>query len=216
MPSASLPVIFATSFGVGFSGAVTPGPLFAPTIRESLRRGFLAGPLVVTGHSVLELLVVAGLALGVSPLFVEGPAITVISFLGGLFLIWMGSRMVFIPTTTPEASARSGPALARNGEVVMAGALMSVSNPYWSIWWATIGLNYVIWARDVGAPGVALFYVGHILSDAVWYGAVALAIAGGRRIIGPGLYRGLMVVCGLFLLAMGGYFFYSGVGFIGE
>jgi len=75
MPEASLPIIFATSFAVGFSGAITPGPLLVYSIREAIKRGFAAGPLVVLGHALLEgglatsIIGVLGGALG----FLHGP-----------------------------------------------------------------------------------------------------------------------------------------------
>ena len=96
---------------------------------------------------------------------------------------------------------------------MLGGATVSILNPYWSLWWATIGLGYILWATDLGAVGVASFYTGHILSDIVWYSLVAFAIASGRRIMTPEVYRGLIVVCGLFLLVLGGFFLYSAIGF---
>ena len=56
--------VFGTSFLVGLSGALAPGPLLALDIRESTARGFWAGPYIATGHSLLELLVVVLLAVG--------------------------------------------------------------------------------------------------------------------------------------------------------
>ncbi len=218
MPPATIPLIFATSFAVGFSGAITPGPLLVYSIRESFRRGVVAGPLVVAGHALLELVVVVGLAVGVVSFLEDGTARFVISLLGGLFLVWMGWGMVrrpsrhLLPTETPaddRGSKVGGPAL-----VVLGGALVTVSNPFWSLWWVTIGLGYMVWADELGLAGLASFYTGHILADLVWFGLVAFAIASGRRIMTRPVYQGLMVSCGLFLLALGGYFIVSGVDYI--
>jgi len=46
--------IFATSWIVGLSGAVSPGPLLAYDIKETLRIGPWAGPAISLGHSILE------------------------------------------------------------------------------------------------------------------------------------------------------------------
>ena len=96
-------------------------------------------------------------------------------------------------------------------KTVVFGALVTLSNPYWSLWWATIGLGYMVWATGLGSAGVTSFYVGHILADFAWYGLVAFALVTGRRLMPPLAYRILIVGCGLFLLGMGGWFVASGV-----
>ena len=218
MPPDSLLVIFFTSFGVGLSGSITPGPLLAFNVREVARIGFWAGPLSIVGHSLLELIIVIALAIGAAH-FLESPiAGFLIGIAGGLFLLWMGWGMTRHPNRqAPPARAecrqasRSG---GRYGMTALGGALVTLSNPYWSLWWATIGLGYMVWSTEMGRPGVVSFYVGHILADFVWYTAVALALVTGRRLMSPMAYRALMVVCGLFILGMGVWFIVSGIGFL--
>ena len=96
---------------------------------------------------------------------------------------------------------------------VLAGVLMSAANPYWVIWWLTIGLGYVVFSRKYGLAGVALFFLGHILADFAWYTLVAGAVAQGRRFLSDGLYRGFLACCGVFLVGFGGYFGVQGVKF---
>ncbi|MDI6907878.1 MAG: lysine transporter LysE, partial [Thermoanaerobacterales bacterium] len=55
------------------------------------------------------------------------------------------------------------------------------------------------------------FYTGHISADFLWYSAVAAVVAGGRRFLTPLLYRGILALCGGFLVFLGGYFIYSGI-----
>ena len=59
--------------------------------------------------------------------------------------------------------------------------------------------------------GVGAFYVGHALADFVWYTFVAVAVTSGGRVMGPRLYRGLLMACGLFLLGLGAWFLVVGV-----
>jgi threonine/homoserine/homoserine lactone efflux protein len=94
---------------------------------------------------------------------------------------------------------------------VAAGILTSLSNPYWAVWWATVGLNYITISLQQGAPGLATFYTGHIMSDLLWYSLVAGAVATGRRFMSDKFYRGLIIVCGILLIALGLFFVYSGV-----
>ena len=57
----SIFTIFFTSFVIALSGALMPGPLLTVTISESARRGFVAGPLLIAGHGLLELALVVAL-----------------------------------------------------------------------------------------------------------------------------------------------------------
>ena len=69
MPSPTIEIIFLTSLAIGFSGAVSPGPLLTYTITESLKKGFIAGPLISVGHALIELVLVIVFALGRSNMF---------------------------------------------------------------------------------------------------------------------------------------------------
>ena len=248
----ALLAIFGTSFVVSLSGALAPGPLFTLTVRETLRRGFWAGPVVSAGHAIVELALVIALAVGLKRFLEdESPATAVIALAGGAFLLWMGYTMVrSAPHQSldvgrespalvaaaggpdPAASVRRGygarvpaPAAKDGGAagqgigsmalaLVPAGALVSISNPYWVIWWASVGAAYMSESLEKGAAGVGAFFTAHILSDFAWLTLVAFVLASGRRVVSRGLYRGILVACGLFLLVLGGYFIYSGVAFL--
>jgi len=104
--------------------------------------------------------------------------------------------------------------MGRDRKTVLSGVLGSISNPYWFIWWITLGTVYLLWALSLGIAGVASFFTGHILADLSWYALVAFVVATGRKVINDAVYRGLLVFCGLALLALGGYFIASGVTFL--
>ena len=218
MPSlpqeAALLIIFWTSFVVGLSGAVTPGPLLVYDVRAALRLGGVAGPLVSAGHAAVELALVLAVAAGAARLLTGDVAKVAVSLAGGGVLLWMGWGMVRHPAREdPVAQARRGGAGPSAGRLATAvgGALASVSNPFWVVWWASVGLVYILWSMDRGAVGLAAFYAGHISSDFAWYGAVALAVSRGRSLLRGRAYQGLVAACGLALLALGGFFLYHGV-----
>jgi threonine/homoserine/homoserine lactone efflux protein len=94
---------------------------------------------------------------------------------------------------------------------VLSGLLVSIANPYWVIWWATIGMVYLTWSRTLGATGVAAFFTGHILSDLMWYSVVSYVIATGKRIISDSIYRWLLLICGLALVGLGIFFIVTGI-----
>jgi threonine/homoserine/homoserine lactone efflux protein len=49
--------LLAIGFLIGLTGAVVPGPMLFATIEASLRRGWIAGPLIVLGHAAVEVLI---------------------------------------------------------------------------------------------------------------------------------------------------------------
>jgi len=208
-------MVFGTSFVVGFSGAASPGPVLAYNIRETARRGFWAAPLISTGHSILELLVLTLLAIGVLRFMETDAAFVTVALLGSGFLLWMGWGMLRRPGhSLPAQAGRPGdPAPLEPRSLLIGGALVSLSNPFWSVWWATVGLNFMNWAQSLGLGpwGISAFYLGHILSDYTWYGAVSLALVSGRRVLTDTFYRRLILVCGLFLWGVAGFFIAQGV-----
>ena len=62
----TIPIIFYTSLMIGFSGALSPGPLLLLTIEETTKIGAKAGILISIGHALLELIVVIALYNGLN------------------------------------------------------------------------------------------------------------------------------------------------------
>jgi threonine/homoserine/homoserine lactone efflux protein len=209
---ATIIVILTTSFVVGLSGALMPGPLLALTVGEAARFGFWAGPLLVLGHAILELSLVVALVFGLSRVVGNDLVFSIVGIVGGLVLIYMGYNTIRqgwhsagIPTNTVKTANRM---------LVVSGIAVSASNPYWLIWWATIGTTYLLWSLKVGAGGVAAFFTGHIFADLVWYTLIAFIIVKGKRIISNNVYRWFLIICGLALVGLGGYFIFSGIRFL--
>lgn len=207
----SLLFIFGSAFVVGFSGAMMPGPVLTATISEVLKKGWFAGPLIVLGHAILEIVVLVLVVAGLGKIFELDIVMAVLGWVGGSLLFVMGLQMA---GTAKKAAAeiadvKANPKMAIRGPVVT-GILTSVSNPYFPLWWATIGLNYVGYALKHGMPGLVSFYSGHILSDLTWYTIVALAVHSGRRICPPPVYRWLLTLCGAALCVLGIIFIRAG------
>jgi threonine/homoserine/homoserine lactone efflux protein len=207
--------IFTTSLIVGFSGALMPGPLLTVVISGSARRGFWEGPALVLGHAVAEVLIVAALAAGLSRLLKRNLVAGLIGLLGGIFLLWMGfdiARSAWWGTVSLE-QATGAEAGLQLGPIIM-GIVVSVSNPYWVLWWATVGASYVALSLARGPLGLGSFYFGHVLSDLSWYSLVALLIAKGKALLSQSVYRLILLVCGFFLIVLSTYFIYSGIKFL--
>ncbi len=204
--------LFIQAFLVGLSGAVMPGPLLTYNFQLAYQQGFWAGPKLVLGHAVLEALLVLGLIGGLGA-FVRHPVTRVVlGLLGGLMLAWMGCELLWkesrrglrVFRETAAAGGPAGPAGTHAASLhpALAGLLISLTNPYWSLWWAVVGLAFITKAAVYGWAGLLAFYTGHILADLGWYSLVSLAVAKGRQFISEGIYRWLLIGCGAFLIVL--------------
>ncbi len=194
--------IFTGSFLIGFSGAVMPGPLLALTIKESLGRSERAALWLSLGHSLCELVIVGLFVGGVSRLIPVQTMVGPIGLIGGLVLLWMAYGAFRQTQVALEpAVAATGP--SPRGGLILGGAAVTLSNPYWFLWWLTVGMGLLLSAQLAGVLGIALFYVGHIMSDFAWFGFVGFAIERRREMLSGKIYRGIIIVCAVLLLVFG-------------
>lgn len=207
-----LALIFVSSLTIAYSGALMPGPMLSVVVTESPRQGAKAGPLVVLGHAILELALLALLVVGLGPVLERPTVQAVLAVVGGIMLLLTAALMLLAVVrgrVTLELASSTG--ASRHARTVLAGVVSSLSNPYWIIWWATIGLSLVTKAYAFGLAGLAAFYIGHILGDLSWYTAVSGVVAAGRRWITLRVYRGMIIAAACFLVALAAWFLTSGV-----
>ena len=209
---AALGGIFIFSFMLGLSGAIMPGPMLVVVVGQTPRRGAIAGPAVVFGHGVLESLLVAAVILGLADFFSSSAVLATVALAGGALLLYMGVGMLRSAGKLSLAGATAPPAATGTVNVhpFWAGILTSLANPYWTLWWATIGLGYLLIARKSGPAGLAAFLAGHILADLVWYSAVSVVVARGKHWLSDSLYRGLIRCCAVILVFFAFYFGWYG------
>ncbi len=216
MTLAGLWVIFSLSFVMSLSGALMPGPMLTYTIARTVQsgpRGWLLGPRVVIGHAVLEAALLFGLVLGVVE-FLHAPlAAKIIGVVGAILLAWMGvglireaakGRRMDLGTAARAQSPAAG--VNRLGPS-LAGTIVSLSNPYFWIWWITIGSAFLV-RFDVTLArwqGLLAFYLGHELGDFGWYTAVSTVLHLGRRSISRGVTTVILGACGVVIIGFGAW-----------
>lgn len=200
-------VLFAvSSFLVGLSGALVPGPMLTVTISNSLEKGSIAGPLVVAGHIIAEIAILLLLVLGLGWLIGSSAASLLISTIGGLVLIFMGYR---ISQSSPPSLQDPVKGPGKYGSM-LGGILSSISNPYFYIWWVTIGWAFVLQGLEfAGLAGILGFMVGHWAADLGFYSLVSFFTSKGSDIISQKYYKPLMYGCGIFMIGLGVYFVLS-------
>ena len=185
---------------VSLSGVMAPGPVTAAAIAKGQRQRF-AGALIAVGHGIIEFPLMILIVLGMDKLLKSPKTQIVIGLAGGAFLLFMAIQMLRDIGKTdydPEKSYKSGP--------VLTGFLLSVGNPYFLLWWASVGLALATEATQLGIWAFAMFAVIHWLCDLVWFQVLSWASFKGSALLGPQTQRIILLVCSLALLFFGLYF----------
>ena len=187
-------------FLIGLTGALAPGPTLVATINASLAGNWTAGLKVTLGHIVIETAIFFLIVLGLAS--IASPYTTVIAVIGGIALVIFGimtisgSRSASL-STAPEKIAVSP---------YMAGLLTSAANPYFWIWWLSVGSALLISSLEGGLILAVIFMIGHWGADASWYVFVSTGVAKGRTILSDTTYHRIMAACGVFLVLFGIYY----------
>ncbi len=201
--------IFFGSLMVAFTGALMPGPMFTLVITSVAQKGFWTAVFIVVGHSILELAIVISFYLGILKYLDDPTVVKVVSILGGVFLLYMSISIIVsvlrkkikLDLDTKKLGQSLG---TKNTFIIMGkGILISLANPYWYVWWITIGATFMIQSVALSFRGVSAFYVGHILADFIWYVLVGFLVSTGRRFLNQKVYIGILLACSAFLLYLG-------------
>jgi len=188
---------------ISLSGVMAPGPVTTLVVGKGNESPH-AGALVALGHGIVEFPLMIGVFYGVGHLLEIPHARAVIALVGGLFLLWMGIDM--LRSLTEQTLEAHG----SNQSPLVAGLLLSIGNPYFLVWWATVGATLILRSVRFGLLGFLAFAVAHWSCDFVWdYLLSAISFKGGQ-VFGRRFQKGVLLICGGFLIFFGGRFVYDG------
>jgi threonine/homoserine/homoserine lactone efflux protein len=184
-------------FLIGFTGALAPGPTLVATINASLAGDWKAGLKVSLGHIVIETAIFFLIILGLAS--VATPYTTAIAVFGGIALIVFG---VLTIRGSRSATLSTGPVQV-GANPYMAGLLTSAANPYFWIWWLSVGSALLISSLAGGLLLAVVFMIGHWGADVSWYVFVSTGVSKGKAILSDTAYHHIMAACGAFLIIFG-------------
>jgi threonine/homoserine/homoserine lactone efflux protein len=196
---------FVVAFFIGLTGALAPGPTLVATIQTSMKGGWSMGPKVTLGHIIIESIVFILIFLGISATAMKFSSI--IAAIGGTALI------VFGLLTIKESSEVRFNHLEQRpiDNPYIAGFITGISNPYFWIWWLSIGSVLLVSALQGGIALALTFMLGHWTADASWLTFVSIGIHKGRAILSQRGYRWALILCGSFLILFGIYYLVTGI-----
>lgn len=189
---------------VSLSGVMAPGPVTAATVALGTRSRH-AGGLVAVGHGVVELPLVVLIIAGLDEVFQSQQFQLVVGLAGGAFLLFLGVQMMRSMRDDPQMQSKT----AGRGPV-MTGIVLSAGNPYFLLWWATVGLALASTAARLGVLAFGLFAVLHWLCDLVWLELLSWASFKGSRLLGERSQRVVLAICAAALFVFAVIFMGSG------
>ena len=149
-------------------------------------------------------------ALGLN-LFIDEPLVKqTIGVIGGIVLIGFGLYQIlssyFYRFNKEDKSPRS------SQHLFFIGIAFSSLNPYFILWWFTVGAQLILIALEfAGLLGVVFMYIAHVWMDYVWLCSVAWFAHKGVSFLTTGWYRILIIIFGGILLYFGLSFIYSSI-----
>ncbi|KPJ50337.1 hypothetical protein AMJ40_03150 [candidate division TA06 bacterium DG_26] len=184
---------------ISLSGVMAPGPMTAVTISKGSQSPH-AGALVAFGHGIIEFPLMIVIFHGFGH-FVDLPYVKQgIGLGGGLFLLLMAIdmlRSINKPEMQAEGDAKSP---------VITGMLLSLGNPYFLVWWATVGAALILQATSFGILWFAIFALMHWSCDFAWCYFLSALSFRGKRFFGRMFQKALFLVCSMFLIFLSGKF----------
>jgi threonine/homoserine/homoserine lactone efflux protein len=185
-----------------------PGPVTATVITMGARSRY-AGFFLAIGHGIIEFPLMVVIILGLGRYFKLPKVQIVIGLAGGLFLILMAVQSLLSLKTKSGVEPK-----ALSGRPILAGIVLSAGNPYFLIWWATVGLALATQATQWGIWAFGLFALAHWLVDLVWLQTLSWASFKGSALLGARGQRIVLTVCSAALLAFGLFFIYKAAGLL--
>ena len=194
------------------SGALAPGPLFFATVTHGTKHGAKSGLIFSIAHTVVEFLLIMLLALGLLTVASEPIVKMVIGLIGGIVLITFGAIQIRSSVVSNPEDLKKPKASYRH--LFILGLAFTGLNPYFILWWLTVGAQLIIIALEFAALiGVLFMFVCHVWMDYVWLTGTAYFAKKGTNIMGLKWYKPLLIVFGVILIYFGITFIISATGF---
>lgn len=182
---------------------MAPGPVTAAAIGMGTRSRY-AGMLIAVGHGIVEFPLMVLIVLGLGKILKLPTAQIIIGLAGGAFLLIMAIQMLKSLRAAQEQQTK-----VTKSTPVLTGIILSASNPYFLVWWATVGLTLATTATGIGIWAFVVFAIVHWLCDLIWLSALSWASFKGSVLLGPRGMRIVLMICAAALFVFGLFFVYN-------
>lgn len=200
----NVPFFLASVAIISLSGVLMPGPVMAVTIAKGRSSGN-AGALIALGHGVIEIPLMFLIYFGFAQFFTYEIVRRIIGFVGGIMLGFMGLQMYRTKNRVERGEKNM------KFSSLLSGVITTGANPYFFLWWATIGSALVINSALFGLTGFLLFALVHWSIDFFWVLFVSKTVYRSRGLWNLKIHRIVFGICASVLVFFGIWFIYSAI-----
>ena len=206
MTIVTLLIFLGEVFVISLTGALQPGPVTATAITIGTHNRW-AGVLLALGHGIIEFPLIVVIVMGMGKYFQIPKVQIAIGLAGGAFLILMGVQTYLGLKAGPDNKPK-----ALHGKPILAGIILTGSNPYFLLWWATVGLALANQApAEWGIWAFVFFALTHWFVDLVWLHLLSWASFKGSVLLGRHGLKIVLAFCATALFGFGIFFIYNAV-----
>ncbi len=192
---------------ISASGVLAPGPLFFTNLLYGTRQGMRSGIKVAYGHTVVELPLIILLAAGLFTSAAISQYAGAIGLIGGIGILGFASLQI-AGVVARRKDVQAAPVMASGKSPFVAGIALSALNPFFFVWWFTVGLKLIADSAAFGlAAGIMILFALHIWMDYAWLAGTAYLASKGSSVIKSKYYP-------LLLLALAAVLLYYGTTFV--
>ena len=195
---------------ISASGVLAPGPLFFTNLLYGTRQGARSGIKVAYGHTVVELPLIIMLAAGLFASTATNQYPGAIGLAGGIGIL--GFAGLQIASVVSKRNVLAAPVMASDKSPFVAGIALSALNPFFLLWWFTVGIKLIADSATFGfAAGIMILFALHIWMDYVWLAGTAYVASKGRLVLKSKYYPLLLLALAAVLLYYGVHFTQTGI-----
>jgi threonine/homoserine/homoserine lactone efflux protein len=193
-------IFFGIAVVISFSGVMTPGPVFAAAVAKGYKDQS-AGIKIALGHGLVEFPLMVLIILSLGYVFQNTAVKLGIGLVGGILLVFLGILMV---RSRKEIAGGDKDYIPYNS--ITTGVLTTSANPYFFLWWATVGALLISNAQEFGAIVVVAFAIVHWTCDLAWYSFTSFAVFRTKHLWTPLVHEVVFGACGALMIIFGIYF----------
>lgn len=206
-------VFLGTVVAISVTGVMMPGPVTAAAIAKGYSRKW-AGVHIALGHALVEFPTIALMAVGLGAILSNRWVNIGIGLLGGAMLVFMGISMILSRGGVLDKLRKSGDDSPRDPfpyHPFVAGVLTTASNPYYFLWWATLGAALTLNALEFGLAVLVVFAVVHWSVDLGWDALISCTVHRSRGLGDSRVHAAVFGFCGGVMVLFGAWFGASAV-----